>query len=150
MPLGDLLEAEPTKIERTLHIIEKGLEVEVDDDSLRELSKFQDMILEVPQGEISEARREGETAIELPIDADATPTDCSSRASVEPQTLSLVLDAQCCLRSVDSNLLMMEPFSYAFLCLANFNKSPSRCLLSDGQANLTTYSYAVDSILLPR
>jgi len=38
---------EPNKIFRTLHILPRGLEIEVDDDVIRELSEGQDIVMEI-------------------------------------------------------------------------------------------------------
>jgi hypothetical protein len=62
---------EPTKIKRTLHVLQKGLEVEVDEDVIKELSEGQDMILEMSQLSTSQLKREGEMAVDVPVDSDA-------------------------------------------------------------------------------
>jgi CP2 transcription factor len=65
---------EPTKIKRTLHVLEKGLEVEVDDDVIRELSEGQDMIMEISQVDSSQFKREWEMAVDVAVDSDAGAT----------------------------------------------------------------------------
>ncbi|KAI0102563.1 CP2 transcription factor-domain-containing protein [Nemania sp. FL0031] len=40
---------DPTRITRAIHVLESGLEIEMDDDVIRELSEGQDMILEVAE-----------------------------------------------------------------------------------------------------
>jgi hypothetical protein len=65
---------EPTKIKRTLHVLQKGLEVEVDDDVIRELSEGQDMILEVFQVNTSQLRRQWAMALDVAVDGDAGAT----------------------------------------------------------------------------
>jgi hypothetical protein len=65
---------EPTKIKRTLHVLEKGLEVEVDDDVIRELSEGQDMIMEISKVDSSQFKREWEMAVDGAVDSDAGAT----------------------------------------------------------------------------
>jgi hypothetical protein len=65
---------EPTKIKRTLHVLQEGLEVEVDEDVIKELSEGQDMILEMSQLSTSQLKREGEMAVDVPVDSDAGAT----------------------------------------------------------------------------
>jgi hypothetical protein len=65
---------EPTKIMRTLHVLQKGLEVEVDDDVIGELSEGQDMIMEISQADPSQVKREWEMAIDVAVDSDASAT----------------------------------------------------------------------------
>jgi hypothetical protein len=65
---------EPTKIKRTLHVLQKGLEVEVDDDVIRELSEGQDMIMEISQTDSSQIKREWEMAVDVAVDSDAGAT----------------------------------------------------------------------------
>lgn len=65
---------EPTKIKRTLHVLQKGLEVEVDDDVIRELSEGQDMIIEISQVDSSRVKREWEMAVDVAVDSDAGAT----------------------------------------------------------------------------
>ncbi|TGO69827.1 hypothetical protein BOTNAR_0006g00130 [Botryotinia narcissicola] len=59
---------EPTKIMRTIHVLENGLQVEMDDDVVRELSEGQDFILEVHN---SEAPVKREWEMELTVDSDS-------------------------------------------------------------------------------
>ncbi|KAJ8129859.1 hypothetical protein O1611_g3771 [Lasiodiplodia mahajangana] len=40
---------DPTRITRAVHVLESGLEIEMDDDVIRELSEGQDMVLEVTE-----------------------------------------------------------------------------------------------------
>jgi hypothetical protein len=65
---------EPTKIKRTLHVLQKGLEVEVDDDVIRELSEGQDMILEISKMDSSQPKREWEMSVDVVVDSDAGAT----------------------------------------------------------------------------
>ncbi len=65
---------EPMKIKRTIRVLQKGLEVEVDDDVIRELSEGQDMIMEISHMDSSQVRREWEMAIDVAVDGDAAPT----------------------------------------------------------------------------
>ena len=57
---------EPTKIRRVVHQVQSGLEVEMDDDDVRELKEGQDMILEIEKlvEKPSPARREWEMAVD--------------------------------------------------------------------------------------
>ncbi|KAF7943224.1 hypothetical protein EAE96_011159 [Botrytis aclada] len=59
---------EPTKITRTIHVLENGLQVEMDDDVIRELSEGQDFILEVQNCQ-APVKREWE--MELTVDSDS-------------------------------------------------------------------------------
>ncbi|KAF7928842.1 uncharacterized protein EAE97_009684 [Botrytis byssoidea] len=59
---------EPTKIMRTIHVLENGLQVEMDDDVVRELSEGQDLILEVHN---SQAPVKREWEMELTVDSDS-------------------------------------------------------------------------------
>jgi len=68
---------EPTKIVRTLHVLDRGLEVEVDDDVIRELSEGQDMVLEISRADPSASplKREWDMAVDITADsASAGPT----------------------------------------------------------------------------
>lgn len=57
-----------SKVVRTVHVLESGLEVEVDDDVIRELSEGQDMLLEIADVErhVPQLKREWEMAIDVP------------------------------------------------------------------------------------
>ncbi|KAF7883881.1 hypothetical protein EAF00_011193 [Botryotinia globosa] len=59
---------EPMKIMRTIHVLENGLQVEMDDDVVRELSEGQDFILEVHN---SQAPVKREWEMELTVDSDS-------------------------------------------------------------------------------
>jgi hypothetical protein len=63
---------EPTKIMRTLHVLgERGLQVEMDDDVIRELAEGQDLVLEI--AEIRNAmKREWEMSVDVVVDSDIT------------------------------------------------------------------------------
>lgn len=56
---------DPTKINRVLHILQKGLEVEVDDDVIRELAEGQDMILEILPSRPEPPKREWEMSVDV-------------------------------------------------------------------------------------
>lgn len=64
---------EPTKIMRTLHVLDRGLEIEMDDDVIRELAEGQDLIMEIspsvnqPQ---SQLKREWEMTLDVVVDSD--------------------------------------------------------------------------------
>ncbi|RYP41922.1 hypothetical protein DL767_000659 [Monosporascus sp. MG133] len=68
---------DPTGVVRAVHVLENGLEVEMDDDVIRELSEGQDMILEIAEVErnIPQPKREWEMAVDVPesqADKDST------------------------------------------------------------------------------
>lgn len=65
---------EPTKIKRCTHVLPRGLEVEIDDDVVRELSEGQDMILEISKmatADSSPVKREWEMAVDASPVVDA-------------------------------------------------------------------------------
>ncbi|KAG9243983.1 CP2 transcription factor [Calycina marina] len=57
---------EPTRVLRILRVLDRGLQVEIDDDVIRELSEGQDMILEISevQNPASQLKREWDMAID--------------------------------------------------------------------------------------
>jgi len=63
---------EPTKVLRTLHVLERGLQVEMDDDVIRELSEGQDLILEIVhvENQPQPLKREWEMSIDVAVDSD--------------------------------------------------------------------------------
>jgi hypothetical protein len=63
---------EPTKVLRTLHILPHGLEVEVDDDVIREMAEGQDIILEIAQVS-APIKREWEMS-DIAVDGDPVPS----------------------------------------------------------------------------
>ncbi|RYO87202.1 hypothetical protein DL762_004330 [Monosporascus cannonballus] len=68
---------DPAGVVRAVHVLESGLEVEMDDDVVRELSEGQDMILEIAEVErnIPQPKREWEMAVDVPethADKDST------------------------------------------------------------------------------
>ena len=60
---------EPTKILRTLRILESGLEVEFDDDVIRELAEGQDFIMNVVEVQ-NPVKREWEMSMDVVVDSD--------------------------------------------------------------------------------
>ncbi|KAI9052576.1 hypothetical protein LZ554_003919 [Drepanopeziza brunnea f. sp. 'monogermtubi'] len=60
---------EPTKILRTLHILDRGLQVEVDDDVIRELVEGQDVIMEISEIQ-NPVKREWEMSLDVQVDGD--------------------------------------------------------------------------------
>ena len=60
---------EPTKIMRTLRILESGLEVEMDDDVIRELAEGQDFIMDVAEVH-DPVKREWEMSVDVVVDSD--------------------------------------------------------------------------------
>lgn len=67
---------EPTKIRRAIRVLPKGLEIEVDDDVIRELSEGQDMVLEMQKTPITTSNtREWDMAVDAAVDGEgAGPT----------------------------------------------------------------------------
>jgi CP2 transcription factor len=65
---------EPTKIRRAVHVLQKGLEVVVDDDTIRELSEGQDMILEIVKLDSQQSKHEWEMSVDVVVDSDAGAT----------------------------------------------------------------------------
>ena len=66
---------EPTKILRTLHVLDRGLQVEMDDDVIRELAEGQDLIMEIAEvhnAPSSQPKREWEMAVDVSVDSDNT------------------------------------------------------------------------------
>jgi hypothetical protein len=62
---------EPTKILRTLHVLERGLQVEMDDDVIHELAEGQDLIMEIAEVR-SPVKREWEMAVDnVAVDSDS-------------------------------------------------------------------------------
>jgi hypothetical protein len=60
---------EPTRILRTLHVLDRGLEVEMDDDVIRELAEGQDLIMEITEVQ-NQVKREWEMSIDVVVDSD--------------------------------------------------------------------------------
>lgn len=58
---------EPAAVVRAVHVLESGLEVEMDDDVIRELSEGQDMALEITEVErnVPQLKREWEMAVDM-------------------------------------------------------------------------------------
>jgi len=61
---------EPTKIIRTLHVLERGLQVEIDDDVIRELAEGQDIIMEIAHVR-NPVKREWEMSLDVAVDGDS-------------------------------------------------------------------------------
>lgn len=59
-----------TKVVRTIHALESGLDVEMDDDVIQALSEGQDMVLEIAEVEkvVPQPKREWEMALDVPED----------------------------------------------------------------------------------
>jgi hypothetical protein len=59
-----------TKVVRTIHALESGLDVEMDDDVIQALSEGQDMVLEIAEVEkvVPQPKREWEMALDIPDD----------------------------------------------------------------------------------
>jgi len=65
---------EPTKILRTLRVLDRGLQVEMDDDVIRELTEGQDLIMEIAEirNSASQVKREWEMSLDVTVDGDHT------------------------------------------------------------------------------
>lgn len=63
---------EPTKILRTLRVLDRGLQVEMDDDVIRELAEGQDLVMEIAEvrNSASQAKREWEMSLDVTVDSD--------------------------------------------------------------------------------
>lgn len=62
---------EPTKVLKTLHVLDRGLQVEIDDDVVRELAEGQDIIMEVAEVR-NPIKREWEMAVDdVAVDSDS-------------------------------------------------------------------------------
>lgn len=61
---------EPTKINCAIHVLASGLEVEMDDDVIRELTEGQDMMVEVEKLESQPAKREWDMSLDAAVDGD--------------------------------------------------------------------------------
>lgn len=79
---------DPSRILRTLHVLDRGLEVEMDDDVIRELAEGQDLVLEIlsVKGQPTPVKREWEMAID---DNDQAPSP-QNVASTEGYELRLM------------------------------------------------------------
>lgn len=64
---------DPTKVIRTLHILDRGLQVEVDDDVIRELAEGQDITMEIAEIR-SPTKREWEMTLDVAADGSDTNT----------------------------------------------------------------------------
>jgi len=62
---------EPTKIMRCIHILSRGLEVEMDDDVIRELSEGQDLKMEIREIQNPNVKREWEMSVDVVVDSDS-------------------------------------------------------------------------------
>ena len=79
---------EPSKISKTVHVLESGLEIEMDDDVIRELKEGQDMRLEVEEHQTKPlVKREWD----MPLDDE----DMTSTASPPPPTPSQQFTLRC-------------------------------------------------------
>jgi hypothetical protein len=63
---------DPTKVARTVHVLQRGLEIEMDDDVIRELGEGQDMTLEIHQvaGAGPTSKREWAMTLDAPGESD--------------------------------------------------------------------------------
>lgn len=72
-----------TKVVKVVHVLNRGLEVEMDDDVIRELEEGQDMILDIIEmsGEVSLTTGEWEMAIDSPPESETAQTGYKIRLS---------------------------------------------------------------------
>lgn len=69
------------KVSRTIHVLPRGIEVEMDDEVIRELPEGQDMTLEIAELKSPTMKREWEMAVDAPSEAEmGSPTTTSQRA----------------------------------------------------------------------
>jgi hypothetical protein len=64
---------EPTKILRVIHVLDRGLQVEIDDDVIRELAEGQDLIMEISEIQnerLQPTKREWDMAVDVAVDSD--------------------------------------------------------------------------------
>jgi hypothetical protein len=64
---------EPTKIIRALHVLDRGLEVVIEDDVIRELAEGQDIIMEIAEvhnSGYSQLKGEWEMSVDVVVDSD--------------------------------------------------------------------------------
>jgi hypothetical protein len=64
---------EPTKIIRTLHVLDRGLEVVIEDDVIQELAEGQDIIMEIVEvhnSAASQLKGEWEMSVDVVVDSD--------------------------------------------------------------------------------
>jgi hypothetical protein len=64
---------EPTKIMRALHVLDRGLEVEIDDDVIQEMAEGQDLVMEIAEvrnSAGSQLKREWEMSVDVVVDGD--------------------------------------------------------------------------------
>jgi hypothetical protein len=75
---------DPTKVLRTTHVLQRGLEVEMDDDVIQELKEGQDMILQITEvgPDTSHTKREWEMAVDT-SEADLSGTHSVAQAGYE-------------------------------------------------------------------
>lgn len=64
---------EPTKIMRTIRVLESGLQVEIDDDVIRELAEGQDIVMEISEIR-NPVKREWEMSLDVAVDSDTGTT----------------------------------------------------------------------------
>jgi hypothetical protein len=62
---------EPTKIMRCLHILDRGLEVEMDDDIIHELAEGQDLRMEIREIQNPNVKREWEMSVDIVVDSNS-------------------------------------------------------------------------------
>lgn len=75
----------PSRVLRTIHVLQRGLEVEMDDDVIRELSEGLDMILEITEvgASASPSKREWEMAVDAPGENEEPTTHAALQGGYE-------------------------------------------------------------------
>ncbi|KAL1881134.1 hypothetical protein VTK73DRAFT_4581 [Phialemonium thermophilum] len=71
----------PAKVVRTIHVLERGLEVEMDDDAVQQIEEGQDITLEVVEvgSGVPVVKGEWDMAVDGPGDGEASQTACEFR-----------------------------------------------------------------------
>ncbi|KAH6677427.1 CP2 transcription factor [Halenospora varia] len=66
---------EPTKVLRVIRVLDRGLQVEMDDDIIRELAEGQDITMEISEvhNQTSQVKREWEMSLDVAVDSDNAP-----------------------------------------------------------------------------
>lgn len=82
---------EPTKILRTLHVLDRGLQVEMDDDVIRELAEGQDLIMEISETQQApETKHDWEMTIDVAVDSDTTASGAQNVVQTEGYEIRLI------------------------------------------------------------
>ncbi|KAF4626399.1 hypothetical protein G7Y89_g11762 [Cudoniella acicularis] len=83
---------EPTKVLRVIHVLDRGVQVELDDDVVRELAEGQDLAMEIAEvhnQQPSQLKREWEMSLDVAVDSDNS-TGCQNVVQTEGYELRLM------------------------------------------------------------